>query len=309
MISHLNATLTIDARDKIGEGPAWDAAAGRLLWSDNAAGIIHESRPDGAGGWRETRTWNLGRPIGAAMPRAKGGLVVAGGTEIFMLSEAGDIEPFVHLDADPNRVRLNDAKCDSHGRLWAGTLSSDFTPGRGALYRIDPSGAVTTMQTNMTISNGLDWSPDGLTFYLIDSPTHSVDAFDFDAVRGTISNRRTIVTIPRGEGLPDGMTVDRDGYLWVAVIGAGEVRRYTPGGTQLARVEVSASAVTSCAFGGLDGTDLFITSASVQLPDVAFTDYGFSIEMVKKSPTTPGAGGLFVCRPGAMGRPATPFAG
>lgn len=309
MGTHIVAKLAIDARDTIGEGPTWDAAERRVLWSDNPNGIIHEARPDDQGGWRESRRWSLGRPIGAAIPRAKGGLVVVGGTEIFLVDDVGSIAPFARLDADPNLVRFNDAKCDPQGRLWAGTLANDFTLGRGALYRIDPSGTVTTMLEGMNISNGLDWSPDGATFYFADTATRVVDAFDFDATRGTISRRRTIVTIPKGEGTTDGMTVDREGYLWVAIPGTGEVRRYMPDGTLVARVRISALAASSCAFGGTDRGDLFITSASIRLPDLVLPVIGFSAEMADNIAKAPGAGGLFVCRPGTTGRPETPFAG
>lgn len=305
----MKAKLAIDARDTIGEGPTWDAAKGRLLWLDNTVGLIHEAKSDGAGSYRESRRWNLDRPAGAAIPQAKGGLVVAGGVEIFLLSEAGDIAPFARLDADPNRIHVNDAKCDPQGRLWVGTLASDFTPALGALYRVDPDGTITTMLKQVTLSNGMDWSPDGATFYYIDSGARSVDAFDFDAARGAISRRRTIVTIARGEGVPDGMTVDREGCLWVAVPATGEVRRYAPDGALLTRVEISAPAVTSCAFGGADGKDLLITSAAVRLPDAVLPLVGFTAEMAEKAAAAPGAGGLFVCRPGATGRPATPFAG
>jgi len=300
------ATLAVDARDKNGEGPAWDANATRLLWSDNAMGIIHEGKTDGAGAWHESRRWNLDRPIGAAIPRVKGGLIVVGSTDIFVLDEAGKTSAFASLDADPNLVTLNDAKCDSRGRLWAGTYATDLSTARGALYRIDPDATVTAMLTSVTISNGLDWSPDDSTFYYIDSLKRSVDAFDFDSSSGTISNRRTLLTVDVGG--PDGMAVDREGHLWVAVYGLGEVRRYTPDGTLLGCIEISTPAVTSCAFGGLDGGDLLITSV-VEIPDAVLPIIGLGKEVAEKAAKAPGAGGLFVCRPGVTGLPATPFAG
>jgi sugar lactone lactonase YvrE len=181
MITHLTATLALDSQDTIGEGPTWDAAQERLLWSDNHVGIIHEARSDGRGRWRESRRWNLGRPIAAAIPRAKGGIVVVGGIEAFLLDEAGAIAPFARIDADPDRVTLNDAKCDPRGRLWAGTRDKDFTvpgrqilPGRCALYRIDPDGVVTRVVEGVTLSNGMDWSPDGSIFYYIDTYTRAI---------------------------------------------------------------------------------------------------------------------------------------
>jgi sugar lactone lactonase YvrE len=309
MTIRVKSALTIDARATIGEGPTWDAAKERLLWSDNAVGTIYEAICDPNGRWRESRQWNVGRPMGAAIARAKGGLVVVAGTDIFMLDDAGHITPFAHLDADPKVVKLNDAKCDTQGRLWTGTYTHDFTPGLGALYRIDPDGTVNRMLEGVGQSNGLDWSPDGTSLYYIDSFTHTIDAFDFDVARGAISRRRTIVSIPFGQGAFDGMTVDREGCLWVAVFGTGDVRRYTPDGALLARVEISAPAVTSCAFGGIDLGDLLITSAAIPIPDAVLPILGCSKEMVVTSHIAPGAGGLFVCRPGVKGKPATPFAG
>lgn len=308
MVTQLKATLAIDAYDGIGEGPAWDGVAKRFLWLDNAQGIIHEAKSDGRGGWRETRRWNLGRRTGAAIPRTKGGLVVIAGTDVLLMNDAGDLTPFARIDADPNVVGLNDAKCDPRGRLWSGTVAHDFTPKASKLYRIDPDGSVTTMLDGVSLSNGLDWSPDGGTLYYIDSGDRTVDALDFDMVHGTIGRRRTLVEFPRGQG-PDGMTVDREGCLWVAVFGPGEVRRYAPDGSLVACVAVSAPATTSCAFGGADGGDLFITSASIRLPEELLPMMGFGPEMVEKVANAPGAGGVFCCRPGATGKPATPFAG
>jgi sugar lactone lactonase YvrE len=313
----LRATLAIRSHDSIGEGPTWDQAGQRLLWSDNGSGIIHEATSRGARGWQESRRWAVGRPVAVALPRASGGLIVVGGTEAYFLDDAGGIEPFVRIDADPSHVKFNEGKCDPRGRLWAGTRDIDFsvpgrriTPGRGALYRIDPDGTVTTVLEDISLANGLDWSPDGKTLYFIDTYSRAIDAFDFDMDHGTLSGRRTVVRIRSGEGLPDGMTIDRDGNLWVAVAGAGHIRRYSADGVLLTRVDVPTPTVTSCAFGGLSGQDLFITSSRVQLPVGALTDltHGFSTE-TEDSDTDPVAGGLFVGRPGVAGMPAYAFAG
>jgi sugar lactone lactonase YvrE len=300
----IKATVAIDAHDIIGEGPTWNTACQRLLWSDNERGIVHEAASGGPGGhWRESKRWNLSRPLAAAIPRARGGLVVAGGTEIFTLDEVGRITPFACLDVDPNLVRLNDAKCDPQGRLWAGTLATDFSS-RAGLYRIDPDRSVTPMLSNLRLANGLGWSPDGSTFYFIDSLSERIDAFDFDACDGVITNRRTVVTLDHGA--PNGMTVDREGCLWVAATGTGQVHRYTPDGTLLTRVTISTPGATSCAFGGADGGDLFITSLGRRMPEVAL-ELGLTSEMMENDRAE--SGSLFVCRPGPTGSPATPFAG
>jgi sugar lactone lactonase YvrE len=304
----MQAELAIDARAKIGEAPVWDAAQQRLLWTDNEVGIIHEVKTNGQGGWSESRRWHRHRPIAAALPRRGGGLILASGNEILALNDSGNGALLARLPSEASSSAFNEAKCDPQGRLWAGTLAADFTPGGAALYRLDPERVLTPVLRNVTVSNGMDWSPDGGTFYYIDSPTLGVDAFDFDGEQGSLSHRRTIITIEHGAGAPDGMTVDREGCLWVAVAGAGEVRRYTPEGKLLARVRISAPAVTSCAFGGDDGGELFITCLGRRLPDVVLA-LGISPEILERSATAPGAGGLFVCRPGASGAPATPFAG
>lgn len=301
----MKATVALDTRDLIGEAPVWDAAGQRLLWCDLEAGIVHAATPGNCGGWCESRRWDLHRPIAAAIPRTSGGLVVAGGVEIFALNEAGRILPFARLAADPNLVRFNDAKCDPQGRLWAGTLALDFTP-RAALYRIDPDGAVSTVLDGLSIANGMDWSPDGSVFYLTESLSRCVEAFDFDAACGALTRRRTFVQIAYGEGGPNGLTVDREGCLWLAVTGSGQVRRYSPEGKELLRVAIATPGATSCAFGGNDGANLFVTSLGRRMPEVART-LGLTDEMMNND--GPQSGGLFVCRPGATGRPATAFSG
>jgi sugar lactone lactonase YvrE len=300
----VKATLAVEARDKLGEGPVWDDSQQRLLWQDHGSGIIREAKADGFGGWRETRRWTLNRAIAASIPRRQGGLVVPGGMEIFLMDDAGDLRSFARLHSDSDLARINDAKCDSRGRLWAGTLTSNFLSGGGALYRIDPDGAVKTMLRGVTLANGLDWSPDGATFYFVDSFTRSVEAFDFDADRGEISNRRTLVTLRAG--VPNGMTVDSEGHVWVAATGGGNVQAYAPNGELLGYIEIGTPGATSCAFGGPDLGHLFITSRAGRMPEAA-KDLGVDPKMMDNS--GPEAGGLFVCQPDARGVPAHAFGG
>jgi sugar lactone lactonase YvrE len=305
----MQAQLAIDSKDIIGEGPMWDAAAQRLLWMDNAVGTVHEAKATPHGSWLETRKWTLNRVTGMAIPRKNGGLVVMAGTDILTLSDAGDVSTFATIPADPNKVKLNDARCDPQGRLWTGTYAHDFTPGISALYRIDHDGTVTTVLEQVGLSNGMDWSPDGKTFYYIDSMAAEVAAFDFDPTRGTLSRRRKVVHFPATEGGLDGMTVDSEGCLWLADFGPGEVRRYSPEGRLLTTIKVSALAVTSCAFGGAGYRDLFITTAALRIPDPVLPIIGWTPEMADNAANSPGSGGVFVCRPGVAGHPETPFAG
>jgi sugar lactone lactonase YvrE len=306
MITSLRAELAVDSQDTIGEGPTWDAHLKRLLWSDHALGVIHEATCDSPGRWRENRRWELRRPIAATIPRAKGGLIVASGTDILRLEEGDDPLPFANISPTRELERINDAKCDRRGRLWAGTMNTDFREGAAALYRIDADGHVTRMLDGLTIANGLDWSPDGLTLYCIDSFTRRIDAFDFDEARGEITNRRTVLTMTSGTGIPNGMTVDTEGYLWVAATGAGEVQRYSLDGILLMRVTISTPGATSCAFGGRDGGDLCITSRSGRMPEIARA-LGLTDKMMENNSSQ--AGALYVCRPGVIGMAANPFAG
>jgi sugar lactone lactonase YvrE len=312
----LQAMLAVESHDIIGEGPAWDESQRRILWCDNSAGVIHEAKAHGTNAWNETRHWSLDRAIAAAIPRTAGGLIVASGVEILSVSDAGAVRTFARLNADPKTVKLNDAKCDARGRLWAGTRDADFglhgraiSAGRAALYRIDPNGAVQTLLTGVTLGNGMDWSPDSRVFYFVDTYRRSVDAFDFDIERGQLSGRRNVVTLYGDEGLPDGMAVDARGNLWVAIPGTGELRCYSPQGVMLARLEVPTPTVTSCAFGGSAGADLFITSARVQLPKTALSGLTHGLSLEPGDFPDPGAGALYVCQPGVTGAPAHPFAG
>jgi sugar lactone lactonase YvrE len=308
MISTMLARVAVHSRDVIGEGPTWDAAGERILWSDNERGTVHGAQQVGPEEWRECMRCELGRPIAGVIPRVSGGFIVAGGTEIFLWDESGEVSHFADLDAAGRPIRINEVKCDPQGRLWAGTRAEDLESPSGMLYRIDPSRSVSQMVTGVAISNGMDWSPDGSTMYFIDSARRSVDAFDFDLASGEIHNRHTVVVPEWGDGAPDGMTVDAEGCLWVAQVGSGAVVRYAPDGTPLSRVEISTPAVTSCAFGGVGLEHLFITSLGRPIPDVAVR-YGCRAEMVAISGTRPDGGSLFVCRPGVKGRCPTSFAG
>ena len=164
------------------------------------------------------------------------------------------------------------------------------------MYRLDADHRLTKVLTDVTISNGLGWSPDQRTMYYIDSPTYRIDAFDYDVTSGAVSNRRRLVEIPRAWGLPDGMTVDEEGFLWVAFWGGSAVRRLAPDGRVDATVRFPVTQVTSCAFGGPDLSELFVTSARSGLTDAALSEQ-------------PLAGGLFRVRPGVRGLPSPPFAG
>jgi sugar lactone lactonase YvrE len=284
--------LLVDARAVIGEGPVWSADEQALYWVDILSNVVH--RYDPASGRDETV--DVSQPVGA-VGLGRDGLVLALRDGFGWLDRrTGRTELRAPVEADDPSTRMNEGKPDAAGRFWAGTMAFDATPRAGAFYRLDPDWTVTRQFGDVTISNGLDWSLDGRTMYYVDSPTQAVDAFDFDPLTGGIAARRHLFEIPRAAGLPDGMTVDADGFLWVALHGTGVIHRYAATG-QLDRVlRVPARRVTSCAFGGPDLTDLYITSASE----------GLSAEEWRAQPH---AGGLFRYRAGVRGRLPNRFAG
>jgi sugar lactone lactonase YvrE len=275
------------------------------VWVDHALGVIHEAIYAEERRLIEVRRLDIGHHVAAAIPRAAGGLIVAGGLAVSRLDEAGNDSPFAKIDEDPRLIRINEAKCDSQGRLWVGTLSWEFKP-RAALYRIAFDGSVSRVLDGVSLANGFDWSPDGARFYFIDTLAASIDVFDFDVATGSIGNRRSVVQIERGAGGANGMTVDREGCLWVALTGGGEVRRYTNSGELLQRVTLPIPGPTSCAFAGPDCADLIITSRSGRMPEIALT-IGVRPEMMEGK--GPEAGALYLCRPGVQGNPAHTFQG
>ena len=269
-----------------GEGPIWDAAAGLVRWVDMLRGDVLSMAPGGGGIARQ----RVGTVAAAVRPRRGGGLVVAV-ERGFALLDPGSAVPraLPELWADPS-VRMNDGGCDPQGRFYCGSMAYDAAPGRGALYRLDPDGSARTVLTGVTISNGLVWSADGGVVYYIDSPAQRVDAFDFDPDTGRFSHRRAVVDVPPEHGMPDGMTLDAEGGLWVARWGGGAVRRYTPQGRLDEVVTVPARQVSACAFAG---EDLYITTSRQGVPD----------------DEQPSAGALFHARPGVAGLPVLTFAG
>jgi sugar lactone lactonase YvrE len=287
--------LVAAARAELGEGPVWDAATRRLVWVDILGRRVHRFDPAD-----DTDAVVLETPshVGAVAPRRDGGLVLAL-VDGFWLLDPGATTPRPHRTVDAGRpeTRFNDGKVDGDGRFWAGTMAYDLRPGAGSLYRLDGDGQVETMLDGVTISNGLAWSDDRRTLYYIDTPTRQVDAFDCDPTSGAISGRRTFVQLSDDQaGSPDGMTIDSEGALWVALWDGWAVHRYLPSGTLAAVVRMPVARPTSCAFGGPDLGDLYITSARSDLS-------------AEELAAQPAAGGLFRVRPGTTGRPSTPFAG
>jgi len=249
--------VAVRAEATLGEGPTWDAATGRLLWLDILGGRLHTYDP--ATGHRTVRVTD--QHVGAAKPRANGGLVLNLRDGVALL-DPDDTFRWLHHEPVPGR-RANDAAIAPDGSLWAGTMRYDEAPGGGTLTRYTADGTAETVLDDVAVSNGTGWSPDGRLMYYIDSPTRRVDVFDHEA--GKVSNRRLFAEIEDGAGFPDGLTVDADGCVWVALWDGGAVRRYTPAGELDRVIILPTPRVTACAFGGADLTDLYITTARVGL--------------------------------------------
>jgi sugar lactone lactonase YvrE len=276
--------VAVRAEAELGEGPTWDAAAGHLIWIDILGSRIHTYDP--VSGRRTSRTTE--QHVGAVKPRAGGGLVLNLRDGVGLL-DADDTFRWLHHEPVPGR-RANDAAVAPDGSLWAGTMRYDEAPGGGTLSRITGDGAVDVILDDVAVSNGTGWSPDGRLMYYIDSPTRRIDVFDF--ADGRAQGRRPLVEIEEGAGFPDGLTVDADGCVWVALWDGGAVRRYTPGGELDRVIELPVPRVTACAFGGADLSDLYVTTARVGL-----------------SAPHPVAGSLLVVRDAGKGLAQPAFAG
>jgi sugar lactone lactonase YvrE len=277
----------------LAEGPLWSAREGRLYWVDILAPAIH--RFDPLSGRNEERA--LDRLVSAVAERRSGGLVALTQHGLETLDFAsGRLSPLVRPEADNPEHRFNDGKCDAAGRLWAGTMRLDASAADGSLYRIDASLRAQRMDGGFTVSNGLDWSPDGRRLYFADSAAGHVYAYDFASRDGTLGERRVLVALRPEDGRPDGLAVDSAGTIWVAIWDGWSVRRYAPDGRLLEIVRLPVPRPTSLCFGGADLKTLFVTSARVRLPAHVLAE-------------APLSGSLFAMPVDTPGRPAHFFAG
>ena len=315
--------VAVPAGAELGERPVWDAKAGCLIWVDILAGHLHRYRP-GAG---DEVFHAAGVPVGAAAPRAAkgageggtgrwargGGYVLAAADGFRLVGAGGGAEgwPDGSPDGGARRppgmaadVRFNDGACDPAGRFWAGTVARDRHPGAGALYRLDPDGQVTVVLDGVTESNGLGWSPDGGTFYFIDSgePRPRIRAFPCDLAAGTLGTPQDLIQPAPEDGIPDGLIVDAAGCLWVAFWGGHAVRRYSADGRLLAELPVPASQPSCPALGGPDLADLYVTTAWEDMTPEQRAAEPLAGHLLR---TRPGDAGL----EGVRGQPAGQFGG
>jgi sugar lactone lactonase YvrE len=244
----------LPSEDDLGEGPFWDERREELLRVDITRGRVHGWSPATGRCWARQHDGE----VSAVVPRAGGeGWVIAAGHRLVRDDGTVLARAEEHLPSN----RFNDCKCDSRGRLWAGTMSKQRVPGAAALYRLQAGGELECVVAETTISNGLGWSPADDLMYFVDSTTQRIDVFDFDADSGTIANRRPFAQIDAADGLPDGLTIDAEGGVWLCLFGGGVVRRYGADGSLAAEIALPVTHPTSLAFGGPGLRTLYVTSA------------------------------------------------
>jgi sugar lactone lactonase YvrE len=280
-----------DVAAVLGEGPYWVPEDDCLLWVDIHRGHLHRTYFPSS----ETVTIELDA-VSAAFPAVGGGIMTAGGNKLaahLPAERGGKWVTRVIAEVPPRSgVRFNDAGVDPAGRVWVGSMHIDESEPLGELYRLDAGGVLTTVVKGVTVSNGMGWSPDGTRMYYVDSPMRRIDVFDYDPAAGEAFQRRVFADVSAFDGVPDGLTVDADGFAWVAMWGGGVLRRFAPDGAQDAVVQLPVSRPTSCAFGGPGMSDLYVTTARVGLSDAELRDQ-------------PLAGRLLRIHPGPVGLPST----
>jgi sugar lactone lactonase YvrE len=275
----------------LAESPIWDAGTRSLLWVDIMAGDVH--RLDPATG--QDLVTHVDVPVGAVAARRGGGLILAAGVGFATLDEQAGTLGWLWAGGDGDR--MNDGKCDPAGRFLAGTLTYARDPGACGLYRLEAGGQVSTLLDGVTLSNGLGWSPAGDLMYFADTPLERVDVLDYDLATGEVAGRRPFVDLHDVPGRPDGLTVDQDGAVWIAMARGGAVRRYTADGRLDLVIEFPVRLVTSVTFGGDGLGDLYVTTSREHLSE---TDLAGQ----------PLAGSVFlVAGTGARGLPANTYAG
>ena len=281
--------------NKAGEGPIWSSQEQALYWIDIYNPCVYRFYP--ATGKLESL--DVALPITALALRASGGMAAATRNGFaFWDPRTLEFDFIANPQADKPYIRFNDGAVDPCGRFWAGTMNEeDPEASDGCLYRLDPDGSIHRMATGFTVANGIGWSPDNRTMYFTDSLRRMILAYDYDSAAGAISNRRPFVHVPEEEGFPDGLTVDSEGFVWSAHWGVYKVRRYDPTGKVEREIMLPVQNVTSCAFGGENLDELYITSAWQSLSE----------EERKKQ--QPFAGDLFRVKVEVKGREEPGFAG
>ena len=286
-------SCVLDAKALLGEGPLWDVAEQLLYWVDIKRREIHRFDPRTG----RDEKWSAPEDVGSLALRERGGLVVALTSGFHYFDPAtGKFVAVAKPEPDRPTNRFNDGKPDRQGRFWAGSMDDGEVAATGALYRLDADLTCTRVVDGVVCSNALCWSPDSRTLYYADSWQRTVWAWDFNAADGSIDNRRVFVEVPKGEGVPDGATVDAEGYIWLAIWNGWRVTRYDPAGRVDRAVRLPVQCPTCPMFGGPRLDVIYVTSASIKLTP-------------EQRQAQPLAGGVFAIGVGVRGLPEARFKG
>jgi sugar lactone lactonase YvrE len=285
------ASIAVAGPDELGEGPVWDDRTGELVWVDISGRLIHRWNP----ATDAKASISTEADIGAVVLCEDGGMVVAVECALWRVGKDDRWTLLAEVEAQPG-VRFNDCRADPRGRLWAGTLQRDRQHGVAALYRLDPGGEITMVLPDRTISNGIGWSPDGETMYYIDSTTQRVVSFDYDLDTGDLGHQSVFAEVEPTDGLPDGLTVDAEGGVWVCLFSGAQVRRYRPDGMMDVEIALPLTNPTCPGFGGVGLRTLYITTARHRL----------TAEQLERNPNE---GAVLQLDAGVAGLPAHRFAG
>jgi len=278
-------------QNQLGESPLWHPQEGALYWIDfSDTPRLYRWQPES----RQAQVFLLPVAVSAVAWRQAGGLVAATLNGVALWRQESGLSLLADPEAGDRTVRLNDAAVDRQGRFWVGSMKVNAAI--SSLFRYDPNGTLQRMDNGFTLSNGIGWSPDGLTMYFTDSQQHVIYAYDFDPQSGEISNRRVLVTTSNEPGVPDGLGVDSQGGLWSVFCRGWKVVRYTPEGRKEMEIRLPVECPTSCAFGGPDMATLYVTSS-----------WGLIRESERRA--QPLAGDLFSIQTGYQGNPEPAFTG
>ena len=284
--------LVIDVKAKLGEGPIWDSEKQVLYWVDILGQNLHIYDPVS----KINNTVSIGQYVSTVVPRSAGGVALTTQNGFFSLDlDSEELQPIADPERNMPDNRFNDGKCDAAGRFWAGTMAMNGSGPNGSLYCLDLDGSVRKVLGGISISNGIAWSLDNSRMYYVDSATKQVAAFDYDIHSGTVANRRVIIDLSEGNAFPDGITIDAEGMIWVALWDGYRVERWNPDtGELLQTVSVPTAKVSACAFGGRDLDELYITTARENM----------SADQLEKEPM---AGCVFSVKVGVKGIPGNSF--
>ncbi len=283
----------LDIKASLGECPTWSVDGQSLYWVDINAPSLNRFDPLTG----KNIAWPMPEAIGCFALRDRGSFVAALRSGIWLVGANGKLEhKIAAAPYDPAHHRFNDGRADAQGRFWAGSMNEKRDAASAMLYRLDASLALTPVLSDITIANGLAWSPDSRTMYHADTPTRTIHAWDFDPATGTVANRSVFAQFSAATDRPDGGAVDREGCYWSAFYGGGKVVRLSPRGETLAEFPVPATCPTMCAFGGPDLKTLFVTTARQR-------------REAEELARLPQSGGIFAMRVDVPGMPEPKFAG